>query len=90
MGTYRTSYLLADSAAHAQRVLEAFTRAHPELGTVVTENTGDDSITITFSFDADGQDAALLRGRQLFIDGMNASGLPAPDDNRIQATIEPA
>lgn len=60
---------------NGERFLEAFQRTHPEVGPVVSQNLATGELTITFSLQADDANDAFDRGRPIFTEGANATGL---------------
>lgn len=87
---YRITITMAgygnDDAA-AEAFLDGFLSAHPEVGPVVSQNSEEDTISITFSLQAGGQDHALTLGHIVFVEGGVASGLEPTDV--VRAEVEP-
>ena len=61
----------------AERVLDGFLQAHPEVGPVVSRDARTGYLTVVFSLDADSADLAIDRSRPVFAEGGAASGLSA-------------
>jgi hypothetical protein len=61
---------------NGERFLEGFLATHPEANPVVSQNTADGTLTVSFSVEAEDAFAAGPIGGQIFVDGANASGLP--------------
>ncbi len=55
--------------------MAAFDRTHPEVGPVVSQNLRTGELTITFSLDAEDANDAFERGRPIFTEGAEATGL---------------
>lgn len=77
----------ADEEA-GEAFLEGFLKAHPETGPVVSQNAEADTISVTFSLQASGQDHALKLGNVVWVEGGAASGLEPT--HIVRAEIEPA
>jgi len=71
----------------ADALLEAFLEKHPETGPVVSRNRGADTISVTFSLQASGQEHALKLGQVVWAEGGAASGLEPT--RVVRAEIEP-
>lgn len=78
-------YGMDEDAADA--LLEAFLARHPETGPVVSQNRAADTISVTFSLKAGGQEHALKLGRVVWAEGGAASGLEPT--RVVRAEIEP-
>jgi hypothetical protein len=59
----------------AESFLEGFLEKHPETGPVVSQNRVADTISVTFSLKAGGQEHALNLGQVVWVEGGAASGL---------------
>ena len=71
----------------ADALLEAFLAKHPETGPVVSQNCAADTISVTFSLKAGGQEHALKLGQVVWAEGGAASGLEPTRVVRVE--IEP-
>ena len=71
----------------ADALLEAFLAKHPETGPVVSQNPAADTISVTFSLKAGGQEHALKLGQVVWAEGGAASGLEPT--RVVRAEIEP-
>jgi hypothetical protein len=87
---YRITITMAGYGADedaADAFLEGFLEKHPETGPVVSRNRGADTISVTFSLKASGQEHALKLGRVVWAEGGAGSGL---EPTRVRrAEIEP-
>jgi hypothetical protein len=71
----------------AESFLEGFLEKHPETGPVVSQNRVADTISVTFSLKAGGQEHALNLGQVVWVEGGAASGLEPT--RVVRAEIEP-
>lgn len=73
------------------RFLAGFRSTHAETGPVVDQDTSTGELAVTFSFEAHDLMDAMNVWPPIFIDGANASGLPATElsDYRLAAEIIP-
>lgn len=71
----------------AESFLEGFLEKHPETGPVVSQNRAADTISVTFSLKAGGQEHALNLGQVVWVEGGAASGLEPT--RVVRAEIEP-
>lgn len=71
----------------AESVLEGFLEKHPETGPVVSQNRAFDTLSVTFSLKASGQEHALKLGQVVWAEGGAASGLEPTHVVRVE--IEP-
>ncbi len=71
----------------ADALLEAFLTKHPDTGPVVSQNRAADTISVTFSLKAGGQEHALKLGQVVWAEGGAASGLEPT--RVVRAEIEP-
>jgi hypothetical protein len=82
METYRFRTIIGaygSGESCAEQVLDAFAGIRADIGTVVGQNEGNDTLTIVFSLDAETLDEALEEGRRLLVGGLATSGLaPQP------------
>ncbi len=60
----------------AERMLEAFVVAHPEVGPVVSQDTVADTLTVVFALDAEDANEAYDEAKGVFLEGARASKLP--------------
>jgi hypothetical protein len=87
---YRITITMAGYGADedaADAFLEGFLEKHPETGPVVSQNRGADTISVTFSLKASGQEHALKLGQVVWAEGGAASGLEPT--RVVRAEIEP-
>jgi hypothetical protein len=71
----------------AESFLEGFLEKHPETGPVVSQNRVADTLSVTFSLKAGGQEHAFNLGRVVWVEGGAASGLEPT--RVVRAEIEP-
>jgi hypothetical protein len=71
----------------ADAFLEGFLEKHPETGPVVSQDRAADTISVTFSLKASGQEHALKLGQVVWAEGGAASGLEPTHVVRVE--IEP-
>jgi hypothetical protein len=71
----------------AESFLGGFLEKHPETGPVVSQNRVADTISVTFSLKAGGQEHALNLGQVVWVEGGAASGLEPT--RVVRAEIEP-
>jgi hypothetical protein len=71
----------------ADALLEAFLAKHRETGPVVSQNRAADTISVTFSLKAGGQEHALKLGQVVWAEGGAVSGLEPT--RVVRADIEP-
>lgn len=71
----------------AESFLEGFLEKHPETGPVVSQNRASDTLSVTFSLKASGQEHALKLGQVVWAEGGAASGLEPT--HVVRAEIEP-
>jgi hypothetical protein len=62
-----------------ERLLEGFLATHPESAPVVSQNLAEKTLTVSFSVLAEDAFAAGPVGGKIFMDGVNASELPATE-----------
>ena len=87
---YRITITMAgygDDGDAAESFLEGFLGKHPETGPVVSQNRVADTISVTFSLKAGGQEHALNLGQVVWVEGGAASGLEPT--RVVRAEIEP-
>jgi len=87
---YRITITMAGYGADedaADALLEAFLARHDETGPVVSQNGTADTISVTFSLKAGGQEHALKLGQVVWAEGGAASGLEPTRVVRVE--IEP-
>jgi hypothetical protein len=87
---YRITITMAgygDDEDAADALLEAFLERHPETGPVVSQDRAADTISVTFSLRAGGQEHALKLGQVVWAEGGAASGLEPT--RVVRAEIEP-
>ena len=90
---YRFRITLAEYGADediAERVLDAFCSTHPEVGAVVAQDIPTSTLTLVFSLEAEGADAAIERGREVFAEGGAATGLPLTEILELNVALVPA
>lgn len=61
---------------NGERFLEGFLATHPEANPVVSQNTAEGTLTVSFSVEAEDAFKAGPIGGQIFAEGATASGLP--------------
>jgi hypothetical protein len=79
---YRVRITLAgygEDEAAAERFLGGFVSTHPEVSPVVSQNTVANTMAVVYSLEADDPNDAAVRGRPIFVDGAEASGLDPVD-----------
>jgi hypothetical protein len=87
---YRITITMAGYGADAdaaETLLEGFLDKHPETGPVVSQNCKADTLSVTFSLKASGQEHALKLGQVVWAEGGAASGLQPT--HVVRAEIEP-
>lgn len=87
---YRITITMAGYGADADAadaLLEAFLAKHSETGPVVSQNRKADTLSVTFSLQAGGQEHALKLGQVIWAEGGAASGLEPT--HVVRAEIEP-
>jgi hypothetical protein len=87
---YRITITMAGygtDADAAETLLEGFLDKHPETGPVVSQNRKADTLSVTFSLKASGQEHALKLGQVVWAEGGAASGLKPT--HVVRAEIEP-
>lgn len=87
--TYRLRMTLAGYGRdedYAERFLEAFVATHPEAGPVVSQNTARDTLSVVIAVEAADPDEAWERGRRVFVEGGEASGLEPPEGVEFSVT----
>ena len=87
---YRITNTMAGYGADedaADALLRGFLKKHPETGPVVSQNRAANTISVTFSLEAGGQEHALKLGQAVWVEGGAASGLEAT--RVVCAEIEP-
>jgi hypothetical protein len=75
---YRITITMAGYGADAdaaETLLESFLEKHPECGPVVSRNREVDTLSVTFSLKASGQEHALKLGQVVWAEGGATSGL---------------
>lgn len=75
---------------NGERLLEAFTKTHPEAGTVVSQNVQTGRLVVTIAVDGTDITEALGKGVPVFVEGLGASKLPPPDLLDVSASVIPA
>lgn len=71
---------------NGERFLEGFLAAHPEAHPVVSQNTVEGTLTVSFSVEAEDVFAAGPVGGQIFAEGANVSGLPVSEVIDVSVT----
>lgn len=87
---YRITITMAGYGADADAadaLLEGFLAKHSETGPVVSQNRKADTLSVTFSLQAGGQEHALKLGQVIWAEGGAASGLEPT--HVVRAEIEP-
>lgn len=64
--------------------LNGYLSTHADLGPIVSQNSTDDTITITFALRATNQDHAMELGSEIWAEGGEASGLEPGDVVRAE------
>lgn len=64
---------------NGERFLEGFLAMHPDTNPVVSQNTAEGTLTVSFTVEAEDAFAAGPVGGQIFAEGANASGLPVTE-----------
>lgn len=67
--------------------MRAFMSTFPEGGPSVAQNVATGTLTMTFAFDAEDAKDAVERGVEVFVEGANATGLPATEVLAVEAAI---
>lgn len=80
-----TGYGSDEDAAGA--FLDAFTKVHPEVGAVISQDAGENTITATFSLAATNDQHALSLGTTIWLESGAESGLAPGEVTHIE--IEP-
>jgi hypothetical protein len=75
---------------NGERLLEAFTKSHPEAGPVVSQNVQTGQLVVTIAVEGTDITRALARGVPIFVDGLAASKLTPSDVLDISASVIPA
>ena len=71
---------------NGERFLEGFLATHPEANPVVSQNTAEGTLTVSFSVEADDVFAAAPVGGRIFVEGADASGLPPSEVLDVSVT----
>jgi hypothetical protein len=71
---------------NGERFLEGFLATHPESHPVVSQNTAEGTLTVSFSVEAEDAFAAGPVGGRIFTDGAMASGLPRSEILDVSVT----
>jgi hypothetical protein len=71
---------------NGERFLEGFLATHPEAHPIVSQDTSEGTLAVTFSVNAEDAFAAGPVGGEIFIEGANASGLPASEVLDVSVT----
>lgn len=71
---------------NGERFLEGFLATHPESTPVVSQDTAEGTLTVSFSVEAEDAFAAGPVGGQIFAEGANASGLPVSEILDVSVT----
>jgi len=90
VGLHRVGVTIAgygEDDAAAERMLEAFVVAHPELGPVVSQDTVADTLTVVFALDAGDANEAYDEAKGVFLDGARASRLPPKKVVAVNVTL---
>lgn len=72
---------------NGERFLEGFLATHPETNPVVSQNTADGTLTVSFTVEAEDAFAAGPVGGQIFAEGANASGLAVTEVLDVTVTL---
>jgi hypothetical protein len=75
---------------NGERLLEAFTETHSEVGPVVSQNVRTARLVVTIAVEGADITEALVKGVPIFVDGLGASKLPPSDLIDISASLIPA
>jgi hypothetical protein len=92
MDTFRFRLSIANlgrDPENGERLLEAFMKAHPEVGPVVSQNVQTGRLVVTIAVDGTDITDALGKGVPFFIDGLGASKLAPSDVLDISASLIP-
>jgi hypothetical protein len=78
---FRITVRLAGQSSEddAERLLDAFLEAHPEVGPVVETDLADQVVAVTYSLDAEDLRTLVERAAKVFAAGYARSGLPPGD-----------
>lgn len=71
---------------NGERFLEGFLASHPGAHPVVSQNTTEGTLTVSFSVEAEDVFAAGPVAGQIFTDGAQASGLPVSEILDVSVT----
>lgn len=72
---------------NGERVMAAFMKVCPDGGPSISQNTENGTLTITFAFDAQDAKEAIERGVEIFVEGMETTGLPTTDVLDVEASV---
>jgi hypothetical protein len=81
---------LGHDPANGERLLEAFSRTHPDTGPVVSQNVQTGRLEVTIAVEATDITDALAKGVPIFVDGLGASKLAPSDLVDVSASLIPA
>lgn len=84
---YRVSITMSGHGSDDQAAvdfLDGYLKTHEDLGPVVSQNSAEDTITITFALRATNQDHAIKLGTEIWAEGGEASGLEPGDIVRAE------
>lgn len=76
-----------DDEDAADAFLDGLLETHPDAHPVISQNSAEDTITVTISFCAKDEDHASTLGGQIFVDGGIASGLTPGDFVRSELEV---
>ena len=92
MDSFRLRLRISDfgrDPENGERLLEAFTKAHPEVGPVVSQNVQTGRLVVTIAVDGTDITDALGKGVPIFVDGLGASKLAPSGALEISASLIP-